>query len=629
MKKSDFGIIHPRVLLLILLVLMCLWCLPATALQTEAHRVTVKFQLQNNGCSMSKLVILLPLPQSNMYQEILNLSYGANGELFRVNGGTDLYVRYLITSNLPGQGTSTLATVEYDVILKEVSRPVDSTVPTVAYNRNDPDFIKFTAANLPYIDPAERRITTIANTLWQEAGQIPLTYARKAYEYVATHYRYLNANTGIHPLTELLDNGGGDCGNLSSIYISLLRAKGIPARHLIAKSVGNNGHAWAEFMLEGFGWVPVDVTYKQGDPRGNYFGRHAYSDKYVVLTTDLNLGVEMDRGVAYTAGLLQNFLWQVWSSGQTSLLVPSLSTTSRPSTVNPDPSLAKIGTIKVTKQETTSKVTVDMGEIYVYSMLDQKIAFSCSLYQNNTFIPNSKIQVNTDPLRWDPGYWGENAYTFTYDLNTIRQQADNSKPVDVVASIVNPVNNKVLGSKKDTLSLLVTTIPTLNRDKYTMKKIETIKRLDPQQLVLIENQNQASKTLTAGIYTLKAKANGNFVCADSGGNKPLIANKSTVSGSSEKFQLVDRGNGKWAIKALVNNKFVCADNTGNSPLIANRAAVGGTWEQFIITDCGDGFFSLKAEVNGQFVCADNAGASALIANRAAAGDWEKFAFIKQ
>ena len=84
--------------------------------------------------------------------------------------------------------------------------------------------------------------------------------------------------------------------------------------------------------------------------------------------------------------------------------------------------------------------------------------------------------------------------------------------------------------------------------------------------------------------------------------------------------------GLIALRAHANNKYVCADNGGNSPLIANRTAVG-SWEKFQVMNNADGSISLKANANGKYVTAENAGASSLIANRTAIGAWEEFDII--
>ena len=65
----------------------------------------------------------------------------------------------------------------------------------------------------------------------------------------------------------VLSTGIGDCGSQSMYYAALLRSVGIPARaqggyQMIEGTPGT--HFWAEYYLEGYGWIPVDVTAAEG-----------------------------------------------------------------------------------------------------------------------------------------------------------------------------------------------------------------------------------------------------------------------------------------------------------------------------------------------------------------------------
>ncbi|NAS20593.1 xylosidase [Herbidospora sp. NEAU-GS84] len=128
---------------------------------------------------------------------------------------------------------------------------------------------------------------------------------------------------------------------------------------------------------------------------------------------------------------------------------------------------------------------------------------------------------------------------------------------------------------------------------------------------------------TTAYVALRARANSRFVTAGAGQN--LIAN-ATTAGTAQQFERVNLAGGQIALRARSNGQYVCAENAGAAPLIANRAAVG-PWETFTLVQNPNGSVSLRAQANNQYVCAENGGAAALIANRAAIGGWEQFDIV--
>jgi hypothetical protein len=129
---------------------------------------------------------------------------------------------------------------------------------------------------------------------------------------------------------------------------------------------------------------------------------------------------------------------------------------------------------------------------------------------------------------------------------------------------------------------------------------------------------------TATVISLRARANGMYVCADNAGAAPLIANRTAI-GAWETFDVLDAGGGNIALRSHANSQIVCADNAGASALIANRTAVGG-WETFQLVHNSDGTVSLRSLANNNYV---TAGAAPLIASRTTIGASESFDLIGQ
>lgn len=66
----------------------------------------------------------------------------------------------------------------------------------------------------------------------------------------------------------VLENKAGVCDEITSLFISLCRSVGIPARFVSGTAYSNvnhsfENHGWAEVYFPGEGWVPYDITFGQ------------------------------------------------------------------------------------------------------------------------------------------------------------------------------------------------------------------------------------------------------------------------------------------------------------------------------------------------------------------------------
>jgi len=119
-----------------------------------------------------------------------------------------------------------------------------------------------------------------------------------------------------------LINGRGDCSEYSYLFVALCRACGIPARvqagfvfHKINEEL-TDGHMWAEYYLENYGWVPVDLTWKYINYQDNlHFSslqsfpiKYPYDNFFVEYSASIgNTVLEASQTVEISKASIENF----------------------------------------------------------------------------------------------------------------------------------------------------------------------------------------------------------------------------------------------------------------------------------------------------------------------------------
>lgn len=357
----------------------------------ESYFISNKVFIANENCELQKLSLILPVPQSSNYQDVENLSISSGDILVSPSGNK--YLRDIKTSNLPNTGEQYVLSEDFTVTLYPMYIDMEQFTTIYPYDTNSEIYKKYTSNKGLYIDTNNPLILSLSNKLWEDSQNNVLVYAKNCYEYVATNYRYLNPNTGIHPIDKILKDGGGDCGNLASIYVNLLRAKHIPAKHIVTVRPDGSYHVWADFYLEKYGWIPVDVNMKLDYPDGNYFG-YCKGDG-IIMSEDILYDIEFESGSKYEVVLLQTFYYWYWLNSGNSLFA-NHEVTSELLTEVEAPYISKIedNTVILRWNEVPGASSY---RIKIFEKKNQaKEFFSCELDASETSLSLSQLESDTE-----------------------------------------------------------------------------------------------------------------------------------------------------------------------------------------------------------------------------------------
>ena len=277
-----------------------------TRTAASSGKVTNGVKLTYSGTIFTRIYAVMPRPQTNEYQTITNWEAPGCTEAQCPDGVNSYIWKDVNASSIPASG-------EY-VISESFDAEVYRVVVDVTQLKDIPDYdpqsqecqqyLKKEANGL--IDPTNSKIVSTANSLWNLSGGDIIDYARRCFQWTYTNMTYGNMNTGLHTIADLMKSMTGDCGNYSSVFISLLRAKGIPARHLVmVHGKLDEYHVRVEFFVPGFGWVPADPTWG-----GDNFG--VFAGDYIVMTRGINNIVRNADGKDFLADLLQTYYYWYW-----------------------------------------------------------------------------------------------------------------------------------------------------------------------------------------------------------------------------------------------------------------------------------------------------------------------------
>ncbi len=231
----------------------------AVAGEKRSGMVTVKFDF-NAQADSNSVRLWMPYPVSGENQVIRDVKVEGNNDDSAVYLEPESGAFYLY-ADWSKKSSARHLEMRFHVTGTEIrhSELKDSGEPV-------PPFIQqYLASN--YWVPTDGKVLEISSKITKGKKGI-LEKSRAVYEWVvANTYRDTSIKgCGLGDVEVTLAKRGGKCADISSVYVALARAAGVPARDVFGVRVGdkpekditNGFHCWAEFYLPGTGWVPVD-----------------------------------------------------------------------------------------------------------------------------------------------------------------------------------------------------------------------------------------------------------------------------------------------------------------------------------------------------------------------------------
>jgi transglutaminase-like putative cysteine protease len=246
-------------LLISLVAIVILSAVPAWA-GNRGGAVTMVFDLSGQPAG-EKVQLWIPYPVSNQDQVVSKISlagdYAESGVYTVPANGTPL-----LYAEWPQGSKSRKLTLAFEVVRDELRR---ADLPTEESAWSLDDYTEYLAPTS--IGPTDGAVKELAEKIISGKSTV-LERARAIYDWTVENM-YRDPDTrgcGTGDVCYLLIRPGGKCTDISSVFVALCRAAGVPARETYGLRLGKKPeqditswqHCWAEFFLPGYGWVPVD-----------------------------------------------------------------------------------------------------------------------------------------------------------------------------------------------------------------------------------------------------------------------------------------------------------------------------------------------------------------------------------
>ena len=215
------------------------------------------FRITANG-DASGITATAPIPADWPEQKVEIVSQQKSDSIRRISikNLTKNSKQMLCKINRMKSGQVAEAVVRVKITKSHIAAPSDTSKLKIA--AKVPSGMKQYLRPSPYIESGHQRIKKIASQVGVAEELSDWQRVEAIYKWVRDNVEY-EFDTQIHSCLDALDSGHGDCEELSSLFIAICRAKGIPAR-----AVWIPGHTYPEFYLTDEAgndhWIPCQAA---------------------------------------------------------------------------------------------------------------------------------------------------------------------------------------------------------------------------------------------------------------------------------------------------------------------------------------------------------------------------------
>jgi hypothetical protein len=284
---------------------LCLALFACTLFGQSSRHFNFHYEFTVRNVDRGKpLRVWIPLAHNNQFQTVLVLLQ--KGDLpLKKTSDRSFGNAYLYAETASADQPDYKFVVEYEVVRNERLGLTDEERKESEMTTGRPSAQIRQASLIRYLQPDKLVPTTgvpaelAAKIVAGRTGE--LQKARAIYDYVLANMKYDKSGTGWGRGDSLwaCDAKRGNCTDFHSLFISMARSQGIPARFEIGFPLPGDKHqgeipgyhCWAEFYLDGKGWVPVDISeaWKDKSRSDYFFGAHDDNRVAFTMGRDLTL----------------------------------------------------------------------------------------------------------------------------------------------------------------------------------------------------------------------------------------------------------------------------------------------------------------------------------------------------